>query len=81
MTAVGGIVKSKVKLVYEDNEQERYFQLNLTMDAAFDGGELKEIMNELNGALSEVKSQVDAVAGEFEEIKATAEESFKSGLL
>lgn len=36
VTAVGGIVKSKVKLVYEDNEQERYFQLNLTMDAAFD---------------------------------------------
>lgn len=80
VTAVGGIVKSKVKLVYEDNEQERYFQLNLTMDAAFDGGELKEIMNELNGALSEVKSQVDAVAGEFEEIKTTAEESFKSGM-
>lgn len=80
VTAVGGIVNSKVKLVYEDNEQERYFQLNLTMDAAFDGGELKEIMNELNGALSEVKSQVDAVAGEFEEIKETAEESFKSGM-
>lgn len=80
VTAVGGIVKSKVKLVYEDNEQERYFQLNLTMDAAFDGGELKEIMNELNGALSEVKSQVDAVAGEFKEIKETAEESFKSGM-
>ena len=36
--AVGGIVNSTVKLVYEDNDTERYFQLNVTVDASLDGG-------------------------------------------
>lgn len=36
--AVGGMVKSKVNMVYENNDQEQYFQLNVTVDAKMDGG-------------------------------------------
>ena len=35
---VGGMIDSKVNMVYEDNPQEQYFQLDITVDASLDGG-------------------------------------------
>lgn len=50
--AVGGIVNSKVKLVYEDNDYERYFQLNITADASLDGG-LNDLLGEWSSSLED----------------------------
>lgn len=50
--AVGGMVNSRVKMVYENNEQEQYFQLDLTVDAAMDGG-MGDLLRELNSELED----------------------------
>ncbi len=61
----GGIVDSKVKMVYENTDTEQYFQLDVTVDASLDGG--------LNEFLGEWSSNIEKAYGE-------AESAFKSAL-
>ena len=61
---VGGMIDSKVNMVYEDNPQEQYFQLDITVDASLDGG-INDILKELNSELEQVSEELSDYAGSF----------------
>ncbi|MGN0232314.1 MAG: hypothetical protein ACI4A8_08925, partial [Muribaculaceae bacterium] len=67
---VGGIIDSNVKLVYENTEEEQYFQLNLTVDAAADGG-LSDLLgdwaSEINEEFKEVNEGFKSAVGDNSE--------------
>lgn len=62
--AVGGMIDSRVNMVYEDNEQEQYFQLDITVDAAMDGG-INDLLTELNSELEQIGEDLGDYAGSF----------------
>lgn len=67
---VGGIIDTKVKLVYENNENAQYFQLNLTVDAAAEGG-LSDLLgdwaSEINEEFKEVNEGFKSAVGDNSE--------------
>lgn len=65
--AVGGMVKSKVNMVYENNDQEQYFQLNVTVDAKMDGGteELTKKLKALDSTFEGYSEDLGDYAGNF----------------
>lgn len=71
--AVGGMIDSKVKLQYEDNEKERYFRLNLSMETSLSNG--------LNDFIGDWASGITEKYGDAEEgmSKALDDTSDKGG--
>ncbi len=61
---VGGMIDSRVNMVYEDNPQEQYFQLDITVDASLDGG-INDLLTELNSELEQAGSDLGNYAGSF----------------
>lgn len=62
VTCLDGVIKSNVRLVYENNEKEQYFQLNITADVRADG------------IASEMKEKIDAAMGPLQELTNKAQE-------
>lgn len=62
VTCLDGVINSKVRLVYENNENEQYFQLNITADVKADG------------IASEMKEKIDAAMGPLQELTNKAQE-------
>ncbi len=61
---VSGMIDSKVNMVYEDNPQEQYFQLDITVDASLDGG-INDLLTELNSELEQAGADLGDYAGSF----------------
>lgn len=61
------MVKSKVNMVYENNDQEQYFQLNVTVDAKMDGGteELTKKLKALDSTFEGYSEDLGDYAGNF----------------
>ena len=57
-----GAIDAKVCLVYESNEKDRYFQLNLTVDAKADG-----LAGKLSDKIENVTAKLKELTGEAEE--------------
>lgn len=57
--AVGGLLNAKANLVYENNDDNRYLQLDITIDAKADTGEIGAMLNEVNDALTEAKAELE----------------------
>lgn len=62
---VGGMIDSRVNMVYEDNPQEQYFQLDITVDASLDGG-INDMLKELNAELEQIGEDLGDYAGSFQ---------------
>lgn len=61
--AVGGLIDSKVTLLYENTEQDRYLQLNITVDAKLSNESIASAVGEFGSSLGTLKEQMDALAG------------------
>ncbi len=65
LLCLDGAIDTKVRIVYENNDQEKYFQLNCTVDATADGAlkkyadELKEAMGPLQQLTGKAKEELD----------------------
>ena len=59
MQAVGGIIKSKASLVYEETDLDKYLALNITVDGKVDNG-WGDMANKLDTKLSSLQKQLNS---------------------
>lgn len=61
--AAGGLIDSKMTLVYENSPSDRYLQLNITVDASISAESVAGAVGEFGGQLGTIKQQLDKLAG------------------
>ena len=57
--AVSGLVTAKANMVYENNDQDRYLQVDITVDASADAEKLTTVTG-ANKSLSSLKSEINS---------------------
>lgn len=71
LKCLDGVIDTRVTILYEDNDQDRFFQLNCTVDATADGfvrkyaQEIKEAAGALQQLTGKVQNQIDDARGEL----------------
>ena len=61
LSAVSGMINSKATIVYQEDDIDKYFALNITADAKADGiGGISEKMTALSNELSEMQTTLNA---------------------
>ena len=61
LSAVSGMINSKATIVYQEDDIDKYFALNITVDAKADGiGGISEKMTKLNDNLAEMQTTLNA---------------------
>ena len=78
--AMAGVVKAGAKIVYQNDEESKYFRINVTVDATADGiadkvaGEVKKYADALGDSelLKSMQALNDKVKGEYENLAAKA---------
>ena len=79
--ALGGMINSDVRLVYENskdgagNTLERYLCLNITVEAGWDASKISDAVNELNASLESIKDKLDEFQSEVDGIMKKVESS------
>ena len=66
VTVVGGLVKADASLIYENNDQERYLCLNITVESGLDSNGIAEKLAGANAALKEMKGKLDTFKGQID---------------
>ncbi len=66
MAALKGMVKADVLLVYQNDDRDRYLQLNVTVDAKADGA-IPESLKNLKAKLEEDKGKLDKLSNGFKD--------------
>ena len=67
--AAGGIINSKMTLVYENSEKDRYLQINITADASLSSESMAGALDSFGANLGTIKEQMQQLAGDkFQEI-------------
>lgn len=73
VTCLEGVINSRMTIVYENNDMNRYFQLNITVDASADGM-AKEIAGDITEVTSKLKEESDALQDKIEALTGKAQE-------
>lgn len=77
--AVGGIINSKMTLVYENSEKDRYLQINITTDASLSSESMAGALDSFGANLGTIKEQMQQLAGDkFQEIVTDCKQGLSS---
>ena len=66
VTVVGGLVKADCSLIYENNDQERYLCLNITVESGLNTNGIAEKLAGANAELKNMKTKLDTFQGEID---------------
>ena len=66
VAVVGGLVKADCSLIYENNDQERYLCVNITVESGLDSNDIAKKLAGANAALEDMKGKLDTFKGEVE---------------
>ncbi|MBQ9558467.1 MAG: BspA family leucine-rich repeat surface protein [Bacteroidaceae bacterium] len=66
VAVVGGLVKADCSLIYENNDQERYLCVNITVESGLDTNDIAEKLAGANADLKAMKGKLDTFKGDVE---------------
>lgn len=66
--AAGGLIDTKMTLVYENSPSDRYLQINITADLSISSESMVNALDQFSGELGTVKEMLDKLAGESFEV-------------
>lgn len=68
LKGVGGLIDSQASIIYEDNEQDNYFNINVTVDAKVSPSGLAEAITEYAADLTGLQAEMELIKGEAIEL-------------
>lgn len=80
-----GIINSKVSMIYENTDTDRYFQLNITADASLTGpaksvmAKVNELAKEVQGLSDKIQELNDKFEGVISDVKAGLQDALGGG--
>lgn len=80
LVALGGIVNANASIVYENNDLDKYFQINITVDATLSAESMVGALTEFGGGLGSIKEQLETLVGKanLKEVVAGAKDGLGS---
>ena len=60
LSAVSGMINSKASIVYQEDDLDKYFALNITVDANVDGGDIGAKVTALSEKLTNLQKQLNS---------------------
>ncbi len=68
ISAVGDIVHAKASIIYENNDADRYFCMNLTMTVGLDSDAMVRQLGSISNELSALKNELDKFQGSISSV-------------